>query len=241
MSIDFPCSSCQKTVRVPDGTEGKKTKCPQCQQVQVIPDKNSFGTTPTPTPPPPEQPGKSESVWDGSGAETTQPTPPAANNPFGDAPDPFGPPVDNPYSSPVGSSAYMNRPVSRDEARSKLMGPAIGVLLCNGLGLILLLIWAAATIVEIQSGGDINDTAEMVGAGIAIFIMFGLPFLTSLICVAAMIRAFYVRNYALVMTGFILSLTPFGGACGCFIGLFFGIWGIVMMNDDSVKAAFRQP
>ncbi|QDU73409.1 hypothetical protein Pan97_03800 [Bremerella volcania] len=240
MSIDFPCSNCHQTVRVPDGTEGKKTKCPKCQQVQVIPDKNSFGSAPPPAPtPPPQPPPKSESMWDDL---TPEPKPAAASssNPFGDAPDPFGPPATNPYSSPAQSS-YSPRPASRAEARSKLMGPAIGVLLCNGLGLLLLAVWAIATIIELQGGGELKDTPEIVGASIALFIMFGLPFLLSLLCIAAMIRAFAVRNYALVMTGFILSITPFGGGCACLIGMLFGIWGIVMMNDDSVKAAFRQP
>lgn len=240
MSIDFPCSNCHQTVRVPDGTEGKKTKCPKCQQVQVIPDKNTFGSSPPPaSPPPSEQSPKQESLWDDLTPESTPA--PAASNPFGDAPDPFGPPSSNPYSSPSHSSSYAQGPASRADARSKLMGPAIGVLLCNAMGLLLLGVWAIATIIEIQDGGELNDTPEIVGAAIALFIMFGLPFLLSVLCIVAMIRAFYVRNYALVMTGFILALTPFGGGCGCFIGMFFGIWGIVMMNDDSVKAAFRLP
>lgn len=240
MSIDFPCSNCHQTVRVPDGTEGKKTKCPKCQQVQVIPEKNSFGSAAAPTPPPaPKQPEKSESLWDDLTPESA-PAPAASSNPFGDGPDPFGAPASNPYSSPSQSS-YSPQPVSRDQARSKLMGPAIGVLLCNGLGLLLLGIWAIATIIELQKGNELNDTPEMVGAGIALFIMFGLPFLLSCLTIFAMIRAFSVRNYALVMTGFILSLTPFGGGCACLIGMLFGIWGIIVMNDDSVKAAFRQP
>jgi len=244
MSIDFPCSNCQKTVRVPDGTEGKKTKCPKCQQVQVIPDKSSLGTPPPPRPrqepPRQEPPPEGGSLWDDLSTESPSPAASTSPNPFGDAPDPFGPPQENPYSSPA-QSGYGPRTASRAEARSKLMGPAIGVLLCNGLGLMLLVVWAIATIIEIQDGGQLNDTPEFVGAAIALFLMFGLPLLLSILCIVAMIRAFAVRNYALVMTGFILSLTPFGGGCGCLIGLFFGIWGIVMMNDDSVKAAFRQP
>ncbi|MBA2113160.1 hypothetical protein [Bremerella alba] len=239
MSIDFPCSHCQKTVRVPDGTEGKKTKCPSCQQVQVIPDNSSFGSSPAPTPPP-EQPAKDDSIWNDLNTES-QPAASPASNPFGDAPDPYGAPQDNPYSSPTSSTNYTHQPVSRAEARSKLMGPAIGVMLSNGLGLLLLIVWAVATIVEIQNQGELKDTPEIVGASIALFLMFGLPFMLSLLTIVAMIRAIYVRNYILVMTGFILALTPFAGGCGCFLGLFFGIWGIVIMNDDSVKAAFRQP
>ena len=39
MAISFPCDnlSCGKMVRAPDGTEGKKARCPMCGTVQVIP------------------------------------------------------------------------------------------------------------------------------------------------------------------------------------------------------------
>lgn len=121
------------------------------------------------------------------------------------------------------------------------MGPAIGILITTTLGLLAIIAWLIATIVEIQNQGEINDPAEMFGATIALLLMFGLPILLSLLCIGAMIRAFAVRNYALVMTGFILSLTPFAGCFGCILGLPLGIWGIIVMADDSVKAAFRQP
>lgn len=250
MSIDFPCSNCQQTVRVPDGTEGKKTKCPKCEQVQVIPDKNSFGSSPTPsstpkpTPtPPPQQPPQQESIWDGLGADPQPKAPAPSSNPFGDTPDdPFGPPSNNPYLSPSQPSTPRTpQPATREQARSKLIGPAIGVLICNFLGLLLLAVWAFATIIELQKDNDINDTPEIVGASVALFIMFGLPGLMTLLCMVAMVRAIAVRNYALVMTGFILALTPLGGACGCVLGMLFAIWGLVMMNDEQVKAAFRQP
>lgn len=36
MSIDFQCSGCSKTLRVPDEHLGKQARCPQCQTVNVI-------------------------------------------------------------------------------------------------------------------------------------------------------------------------------------------------------------
>lgn len=244
MSIDFSCSSCRRTIRVPDGTEGKKTKCPQCQQVQVIPDKNALGTPPASTPPPSQPsppPTNQDSLFDDLEPTKDSGSSSPAANPFGDAPDPFGAPQQNPYSSPSSAAVYGRPTVSRDAARSKLMGPAIGILITTTLGLLAIIAWLIATIVEIQNQGEINDPAEMFGATIALLLMFGLPILLSLLCIGAMIRAFAVRNYALVMTGFILSLTPFAGCFGCILGLPLGIWGIIVMADDSVKAAFRQP
>lgn len=245
MSIDFPCSSCRQTVRVPDGTEGKKTKCPKCQEVQVIPDKNSFGSSAAPAPkptPPPEQPKKEESIWDGLGAES-EPSSPSSSNPFGDQPDPFGPPADNPYLSPTqsSSSSYSSRPVSRAEARSKLMGPAIGVLVTTVLGLISQIFFMVAILTDISNDADLNDGEDLFALIIVMLFMFGLPILLSIFTIGTMARAFYVKSYGLVMAGFIVALTPFSGGCTCLITFLFSIWGLVIMNDDSVKAAFRQP
>ena len=252
MSIDFPCSNCRQTVRVPDGTEGKKTKCPKCQQVQVIPDKNSFGSptpppaSPTPTPPPPSpstpQPPQKESVWDDLTPESQPAAAAASSNPFGDAPDPFGAPSSNPYSSPAHSSgAYPSRPASREEARSKLIGPAIGVLVTTFLGFLTQVIFMIAMLSDLSSQSNLNDAEDVIAIIIVMLFMFGLPILLSLFCIATMIRAFYVRNYGLVMSGFIIALTPFSGGCSCFITIWFAIWGLVIMSDDGVKAAFRLP
>lgn len=240
MSIDFPCSNCRQTVRVPDGTEGKKTKCPKCQQVQFIPDKNAFRSAPAPSPTP-QQPPKQESIWDGLGSDVSPAAPPPASNPFGDAADSFGAPTNNPYSSPAHSSSYGRQPVSRDEARSKLIGPAGGVLVTTLLGLLSQVIFMVAIYTDIAAEADFGKAEDIVALIIVMLFVFGLPILISLFCIGTMIRAFYVRNYGLVMAGFILALTPFSGGCSCILTIWFAIWGIVVLNDDSVKASFRLP
>jgi len=37
-TIEFTCTGCQKTLRVPPEAAGKKARCPQCQSVQVVPE-----------------------------------------------------------------------------------------------------------------------------------------------------------------------------------------------------------
>ena len=39
MPIEFPCSSCSSTLRVPDEHAGKQAKCPTCNQLNSIPAK----------------------------------------------------------------------------------------------------------------------------------------------------------------------------------------------------------
>ena len=38
MPIEFECTSCSKKVRVPDGSEGRKCRCPSCQTLLIVPE-----------------------------------------------------------------------------------------------------------------------------------------------------------------------------------------------------------
>src|SRR5262245_24500282 len=37
MSIEFRCTACDKLLRTPVGSEGRKAKCPQCGTISVVP------------------------------------------------------------------------------------------------------------------------------------------------------------------------------------------------------------
>jgi len=57
MTIEFRCTQCHKLLRTPDGTAGKKAKCPQCGAVVAIPvatDElaSEASTVPAPSPAP---------------------------------------------------------------------------------------------------------------------------------------------------------------------------------------------
>lgn len=55
MAILFNCQNCQQQLKVPDGSGGKKVRCPECEAVNVIPGTEQVAATPPlpPTPPPP--------------------------------------------------------------------------------------------------------------------------------------------------------------------------------------------
>ncbi|EAQ79990.1 AAA family ATPase [Blastopirellula marina] len=53
-TIEFACSACQKSLRVPRSAAGKKAKCPDCGSVQVIPDDSANGAADEPKFPAPE-------------------------------------------------------------------------------------------------------------------------------------------------------------------------------------------
>lgn len=111
MPINFTCDACRKEIRVPDGTEGKKTKCPFCQAVQSIPLSSGEPKLGDP--------------------QTVPPT-----SPFGsvDMTDP-----DNPFASPGSSGsrpiAATGRILPLGELRQRLLIPTIVqfVFVCLGM------------------------------------------------------------------------------------------------------------
>ncbi len=60
MTVEFRCTQCDKLLRTPDGTEGKKAKCPECGTVLTIPvpvtEAEPVALVPEQAPPPPHQP-----------------------------------------------------------------------------------------------------------------------------------------------------------------------------------------
>jgi uncharacterized membrane protein len=53
MPIEFRCTHCDRLLRVPDGTEGKDAKCPQCGTIVIIPHRQPPPAPASPTPPVP--------------------------------------------------------------------------------------------------------------------------------------------------------------------------------------------
>jgi hypothetical protein len=48
MAIDFPCSKCSKSLRVPDDSQGKSCVCPACNQVMLVPNPAAKPQHPVP-------------------------------------------------------------------------------------------------------------------------------------------------------------------------------------------------
>ena len=48
-----------------------------------------------------------------------------------------------------------------------------------------------------------------------------------------------VKSYNMALVASVISVIPCFSAC-CIVGIPFGIWALVVLNDASVKAAFRQ-
>jgi hypothetical protein len=101
MPIEFSCSGCSNTLRVPDEHAGKHARCPQCSSVNTIPMQSqpADATNPPPTP----------DLFGGlPSQQQPQTPPPAAVNPYGQPPQqqqPYG--NASPYAAP--QAPYQNR------------------------------------------------------------------------------------------------------------------------------------
>lgn len=110
MAIEFNCPECQGRLRTPDGTSGKKARCPNCSEVVLIPDPGVGGAAHTPEDPPPAGPPPV-----GGTAETT-PSPTAED--FG-----FEPPPTNPYAAPEFDASAGREPASMQLGDEIATGP----------------------------------------------------------------------------------------------------------------------
>ena len=83
MPIQFSCSQCQKMMKAPDGTEGKKARCPACSAITQIPAVAAAAAVPV--------------------AQAARPTPaPAMDFPPAVSDNPFAAPATTDFSEPAG-------------------------------------------------------------------------------------------------------------------------------------------
>ena len=213
MPIEFHCSGCHALLRVPDGSAGRQAKCPQCGWLLDIPADSIAGPT---------------------AGHTT--------NPFADPPPQTHDPQ-NPFQPPS-STAWQQAPadpaVMWKIARSRVAGPAIGMMVYASLALLLAVVntvFAAVIGVEEAAFGPpprneaerIDQQMGFVGVTIAVFAIYG----TLLIGAMQMKR---LQSYGLAIAASILAMLPCSLCCP--LGLPFGIWSLVVLFDHNVKMMF---
>src|SRR5690606_28132626 len=119
MPIEFNCTGCQKRLRVPDASAGKKARCPDCGSIQDVP-----------------------SGFANELAGPFEPAPASPATPFSDASEsPFArpsKPSDNPYQAPEYSAAApvaWDSGVTRAAALAKVQSPATALIVFSVLSL----------------------------------------------------------------------------------------------------------
>jgi len=263
--ITFHCPQCARQVSVTATAAGQRGRCPQCQSVIVIPLKSTVAPQPALTDLTPlgndwltpldntaltplgSNPLGPTDLNDplGLGPLASASSPLAAgSNPFATSASSFPQQPVNPYAAPSIGSSQLVRP--RAAARS---GAHVATMVCGGFVIfyaVLQMIVTGVSVVlqqgtmhsmleqaRLQGGNDAAyTTGFMVGQAIAL-ILFGVVYLLIL---AGGIQMLRFQTWGLCLAACILTMLPCN--CICLLGLPIGVWGIVMLSQSSVRAAF---
>jgi len=245
MPIQTTCPSCGKPLRVPDHLIGKGVKCPGCQTTFMVEEEQ-------PAAPPPLPPPESQYPTD---AIREQP-PPLPTEPLeetyreetpgrGPLPPPLPPPDKDEDEELEGNEErdYERRRRGRmKRARERLAGPAVALMVAGGLSVAYALLDAGFRI-AVGAGAFAFGPPGPGGGGGGPEIMIGavgevLGLVLASIIIYGALEMKRVRNYGMAMAAAIIAMLPCHGCC--IVGLPFGIWALVVLNDADVKAAFKQ-
>jgi DNA-directed RNA polymerase subunit RPC12/RpoP len=131
----------------------------------------------------------------------------------------------------------------RDRARSRVLPPAICLLITGVIGLGV----DAFSAVQWHVAGDqlVAQFKELfAGLGAqapppqVMVVMFASLSLLCLVVIIAAIQMMRLQTYWLAITGTILAMINFGNLC-CLLGIPFGIWSLVMLLRQDVREAFQ--
>lgn len=236
MSFHFECTRCREEIKVPEGTGGKKTRCPHCQAVIQIPVPQAAEPPRNPSRQPlSEQPRERVS-------KSSSPSSPMRSAVGDNTPrDPHGESfreleTENPYAAPSFQPNESGTPDSfaeqrLAEARQKLLIPSVIALI--------VITGSVLTVGLLVLGGVILVVDGEVDGVQTLLIMLGLLAL-QMPALTGVLSATFRWSYTLAWAGFICSLIPCTNACaGTVFPIAVGIWGMVALSDPAVRKQFR--
>jgi hypothetical protein len=140
------------------------------------------------------------------------------------------------YASPPGGG------VNYGAISEKVKMPAIFMMVVAGLTIVWNLLMVVLNIAGVSmsglapGGGEQERIAQMFSGGIGIvFALLGI--VVNAIIIFGALKMKSLAGYALAMTAAILAIVPC--SCCCILNTPFGIWSLVVLLDQNVKAAFR--
>ena len=127
-----------------------------------------------------------------------------------------------------------------EHIESKVLGPAIGLMVTAGVGiafqLLSLVMHLFSSGLQVSAGGEaailglLSGGMSMVLSAIAILVGGAIIF--------GAMKMKRLESYGLAMACSVLAALPCTSPC-CLLGLPIGIWSVVVLLDDEVKGAFR--
>jgi len=250
MTIEFHCPDCNKLLRTSDEKAGARAKCPDCGTPITVPKPDSefdIGGFDDDDARDSERYGAAFSP----GSESSAPTQPMAG---------FDPEMKNcpmcgaqirkaavkcrycgESIGPRPRAAAGSRRRRGVDVSGKVQGPAIALMVMAGLAMAAQVLGLIVNLAQMGGPGRRGPGANQPlppGAEPVIYIAAaGLGLLVSALIMIGAIKMKNLSSYGFAMTASILAMLPCS-AC-CLLGIPFGIWSLVVLNDPDVKAAFR--
>lgn len=241
MQTTIRCPECERLLRVPDDMVGRKVKCPTCGTTFVA----EVGEEGQPSSEPGARPLRPEDTPTGPYDPVEKRVVPSAQAGRRQRTD------DLRYEDEDEDDDYDedDRPRRRspfrgdfeDEARAAVSGPATALTVVGVIGLVLVGLNVVLTVLNVgmaaqrqgRNAGGVDEITNLASGVVGIVVSTAFSIL--ILAGAAKMRS--LTNYGLAMTACILAMLPCGGCC--ILGLPFGIWGLVVLNRQEVKSAFR--
>lgn len=154
-------------------------------------------------------------------------------NPFSDNPI-------NPYAAPPPTAdAEYGRPggLTRDEARIRLLGPAVGMLMTVVVGLGFLMIFLLGIVIDPQV---LEGMPQQQGFGVFLTLIFVGGILSHLVQLVGAIAMLRVRGKIWAMLAVAASFVPCNFYC-CWLAFPFAVWGAIVLAHPDVRAAMDSP
>ena len=150
-------------------------------------------------------------------------------------------PYESPHSSPTPGGSYGD---AKSLARSRLMLPAIFLLIIAPLAILGYGIDCAFRFVNDPADNPLlqNPDAQQVEAAYVGQMGFAVVEIIAIICqivvIVGAIQMMQVKSHSMAKAAAIISCVPCLTGC-CLLGIPFGIWTLVVLNDPTVRQAFE--
>ncbi len=214
MPEQIRCPDCATALRVPESLLGSLVKCPKCQTTFTAdlapPEPLRHEETPTYRPAPDEE------------------------EPAGDY---------ETREDEMRPRRRRRRRFRSEAAESAVAGPAIALMVSAGLGIcsnFLYMVWRIFDVsLTFTPPSKSSPPGYQTGYMLGLTMVIGGSLLGIIMCFVVLTGAIKMKNlrsHGFAMTACILSMIPL--YCCCLLGLPFGIWGLVVLNNPDVKNAF---
>jgi hypothetical protein len=238
MSIEFLCGECNSLLRVGDDSVGKGARCPHCGNIEIVPPQDAKVAEASFAEPPQNSDVSNEPVSNepvSNRPELTNATGESPNAQASFAKSTFSQPDTyenaNPFAAPqVSVPTSRVYTMSLDQAKNRVLVPAIFIVILSALGLIGSMFLFFSMVLEMTQGRAGSDS-------LIAFVFFGFGFLTQVIGVAGGVLMIRMSHWKLCMASAIVTIV--GGMSCCFLPSAIGIWALVVLADQNVKQYFR--